>query len=157
MDKPKDSAPRSDHNQEYDRLRNAGRRKFCKRAAERQTHITLNELKREEADRRRHQEPARPAPDKFSVRMPVQVKSGAHSCCQIQYRHEPRIDKILKDVIILDAQVCDLSKTPQYTFRVVHIKHMVDHHDHNCDPSDIIQVIFSHMFSTFAINHNISS
>ena len=156
MDKPKDSAPRSDHNQEYDRLRNAGRRKFCKRAAERQAHITLNKLKHEQADRRRHQELPRPAPDKFSVSMPVQVKPGAHSCCQIQHRHEPRIDKILKDVIVLDAQACDLSESPQYPLRIVHIKHMINDHDHNGDPSDIVQVIFSHTFPTFAIKHNIS-
>ena len=61
----------------------------------------------------------------------------------------------MKDVIILDAKVRDLAEPAQYAFRIVHVENMIDHYDHHCNPSDIIQVIFSHTFPTFAIIHNI--
>ena len=87
--------------------------------------------------------------------MSVQKIAGAHARRNEQDRHEPGIDQIHKNVIVLDAQVRDPAEPSQYAFRVVHIKHVVNHHDHHSNPPDIIHVVSSHIIPTFAIIYNI--
>ena len=67
MDEPQDATSGGEHDQEDDRPGNSRRRKIRECASERQVHVPLDELERDEADRRWHQELPRPVLYEFSV------------------------------------------------------------------------------------------
>jgi hypothetical protein len=49
----------------------------------------------------------------------------------------------------------DLAQPPGNPFSVIHIKHMVEDHQYDGQPADVIQIMFSNTYPTFATKINI--
>ena len=86
--------------------------------------------------------------------MSFQIISGTHSRHQKQQHHKPRIQQVLHGILILY-----LPKRPDHSRRhhtVIHKNHMVYDHEPHRDPADVIQIVSSHIFPTFALYFNSS-
>ena len=113
--------------------------------------ISLYKLKSQESDRRRHQIFSRPSPDEFPGSVSGQIKPCADPGNHKQQHHEPGIYNVLVYIPILHVQIRDLSGDTRNPFRIVHIEYVIHGHDHRHGPFDIIQIVFSHIYPTFAI------
>ena len=85
--------------------------------------------------------------------MTVQIQFGTDPGNYKQDEHEPGIDGVLIYVIILDFKIGDLAGHAGYPFCVIHVKYMVNDHQHYGDPPDVIQIMLSgmiiHIYTTF--------
>ena len=85
--------------------------------------------------------------------MPIQLKPCAHAGDHKQKQHEPGINEIQIAILILNR--CEGSNHTADYHAIEHIKHMVNYNDDYSHPSDVVNVSFSHVFTTFAIIFNI--
>ena len=85
--------------------------------------------------------------------MLFQIISCAHAGGQKQQRHKPWIQYILHRVLIL-YYVKRSGHTALY-HSIIHIDHMIDHNEHYRHPANVVNVMFSHIFPTFALIFNI--
>ena len=85
--------------------------------------------------------------------MPTQIKPCAHAGDYKQKKHDPGINEIQLGILILNW--CEGPDHAAGYHAIKHIKHMVDHDQYYCHPSDVVNVSFSHINTIFAIIFNI--
>lgn len=82
-----------------------------------------------------------------------QIKSRAHAGDNKQQQHKPGVDNVLKDVLIPHFR--NRPDHAENLNAIEHVNHMINSHQNNGDPSDIVDVGFSHKSPTFAMILNI--
>ena len=70
--------------------------------------------------------------------MIIQIEPRADPGDHEKQHHEPGVHDVLKHVKILNFKICDLTANPRNPFCVIHVNHVVQNDDHNCDPFDVI-------------------
>ena len=74
--------------------------------------------------------------------MRLQIESCAHTGDHKQQQHKPGVNKILIGILI--PLLRNRPNHPEYLNAIEHIYHMIDNHQDDRDPSDIVKVVFSH-------------
>ena len=124
-----------------------------KRITECHIKISLDPLKNKKPDRGRHKQFSGSRTYKLPVCMFFQIISCAHTGNDKQQHHKPWIQYILHRVLIL-YRVKRSGHTALYHY-IIHIDYMIDHNEHYRHPADVVNVMFSHIFPTFALIFNI--
>ena len=85
--------------------------------------------------------------------MLLETEPCTHAGDNKQKQHKPRVNKILIGILIPHFRYG--SNHAEGNDAVEHVNHMVNHHQDDGDPSDVVNVGLSHICTTFAIYFNI--
>ena len=115
--------------------------------------VTQDPLEHKQTNGGRNQQFSRSSRNELLHGVVLQIVSGAHARHNKQDYHEPRIQEILQRILIL--HFVKRADDACIYHAVVHIDDMVQHHQKNRNPANIIYIILSHTFPTFATIFNI--
>ena len=72
--------------------------------------------------------------------MLFEIIAGADAGYYKEQEHEPGIDDVLEDIVILDIKVCDLAGHAHYSLPVIHVDNMINNDQNDRDPSQVVNV-----------------